>query len=447
MAKESNILVSVEKLFQSQSIVKKNILLIIKLTIVLGLLVFIAGFIVSWQELPKVKAEKREFNKSIYQEGSVKYQNIGDVILLNESFYDDQLANILKSDNSYILSSLALDMSKKIESRIVVFSPITSLFNKPKTEEVINLIINRNKNIIDSLSNVLKNKMYLDYSGTSLLEKVNYSTANIKFLKNALNTVHIKYKTDFPNQEILFNYQIGKINSIKYESPNEIVIDCINSVPVISKTFLSKVGVPESKINESELMNQSVALQKIARKAEIKHKQDIKNQEDRLNKGIFEQRKNYRKDFYIRWYSTLILLLNSIIFILLLVRYWIIISQRKLPRKSTDIIYYATNRTSRFFRVIALIITAIAILRIGIGFILYLITIQKLMPIPLIALPLNNPFIFALLTPPIIFVATILLTWLFILNSEWIDFISNCYEVVFHKAYERKITEDKKSNK
>lgn len=446
MTEGNNIKVSIKELFQSQAKITKYLIVIFKATIIMASVILIAGYILSWVNIPKQKPKTEEFRKEVYIEGSIKYQNTANITFLNESFYDEHIAKILKAQSLYNLNSLADRLSEQLISKIVVIPSSTILINKPKIEETIDLGLQQNQKIIDSLSRVLKMRTYLDYAETSLLENATQNINTLKSYKNNLSTNRIEYITDFPSSGTYFSYQIGEVSSVEFISPNKLVIKCKNSAPILSGSFLTKIGVSKSIINESELVKQSTALSQIIDRDKTKYKQNLLKEKERINKGISGQRKNFRNDFYVRWYSTLALLLNSLIFIFLLIRFWIIIRQRKLPRKSTDIIYYATNRTSKFFRLIALIIIALAICRIGIIFILYLITKQKLMPIPLISLPINKTFIFALLAPPITFVATILITWFFILNSEWIDFITNCYEVVFHKAHEKDITADNKQN-
>lgn len=432
-----------EKQFQSQTQISRYASYIFKATGILIVLIFIAGFIASWIKISIPQIETPNFNSNRYLEGSVKYKSTEGIIFLSPSFFDEQTAKILLTRGLNDLSSIANILSSQLISKTVVVSKNAFFNEMPKTEAILDYKLKQNQKTIDSLNYLLRKRMFLDFTETSLQGVAAQNIQNIQNFKNGLSSIQVTCSTDFLSEGTNFSFYVGQVNSIVLISPDRLVVDCLNSAPILSAEFLSKVGVPSDKVNPTDLQKQSIILQQIVTKAEVLLKQELNREKLRIRKEVSQQRSGYRKDFYAFWYSEVLLALNSIIFLFLLIRFWIIVRQKRLPKKSTDMIYYATNRTSKVFRFIALIIIAIAMIKLIIGFVLSLIDKVDLLP-SAILVPFEKPYIFALFDPPATFVSAIITTWFFILISEWIDFISNCYEVLFHKAHEKKINIDDK---
>jgi len=426
-----NIINSVEALFQSQDNIKKSVSIMLKIALVLFAIILLGGFIGSWIEIRRPEGTIKPFDPNMLKEGSLKYQN-SSVIFVNDEYMDGLVAQIIDNSKKYTLSEILNEINSQLKQKVVLY-PRSFKCTENKVNEVVGKIRAKNKKTQDSLNYILRSRKFLEYTSIGIFDRINKENNGLDALTNAMNQLNISFKGDFPSGNTIFSYQIGRFKSIGYDNAGSLIINCVESAPVISRDFLTRSGVKSSWDSDNELVNQSTKLKEIIQTAENIQNQKISEERKLINSRTSDARWKYRMNFFYRWYSTLLLLINSIIFILLLIRYWIIVRQKDLPRKSTDFVYYATNRTSRLFRIIALIIIFISITGLIVSFLIQLFGKPSPLKLPF-GNDYGNLFIRALLEPIIVFCLTIIGTWFLLLMSEWIDFISNCYEIVFYKA-------------
>jgi len=144
------------------------------------------------------------------------------------------------------------------------------------------------------------------------------------------------------------------------------------------------------------------------------------------------ERAAIRAAFYHRWYQTLVLWIVSLAVLAGLWRYQVIIRRKRLPRKSTHNIYFATNTTSLLLRAVAVLVVGLGGLAIVAVMLMVLVAGQLPESLPLFT---GLRYASAALAPLALGLGAVILSWGFVLSAEFLCFLSNCYHAMFMKAY------------
>lgn len=204
--------------------------------------------------------------------------------------------------------------------------------------------------------------------------------------------------------------------------------------PIINKKFLKKVNDVSLNIDDIDLTSDKKIFNNIVKSDKELFKSNYKNTKRKINEEVARNRKMVRNQFYYRWYATLFATVMSLIMIVILKHYYDIVRRKSLTKKTTHDIYFATNTTSKVFRWIAQLIVALGIFTLVINLLFIIFTARPGIDIPFYVFA-GFSFIYAGLMPIVVVVTTVIASWIFVLESELICFISNCYDVVFKKAY------------
>jgi len=393
---------------------------------VLGLLL-ISVVILIWgyfYSVQKVQWEKPDFPTQIYENASDKYKKLEDVNILNYQDFQKAILNAISNKEKAItISDILRQITKSNTSKMILFQqiilPLENAQIKQKYDESKNEIVKKIEQETDY------------YKRRNLNSLLNNYDRLLEFAQNAKITAFI----DFPrseninkNQRESFTFVAGTFT--KFDSyRNEFY--CIgNFRPVLNKNFIKKSGIALNDDIKEQLKQNENKLEKIINNAKNEYNTDIKNRRNQIS----ETRERYRKDFYSRWFSTLILLIVSFIMYRILIRYFSIIRRKALPKKTTYDVYFATNTTSIVVRWIALIVIILGILSLIINALTAIISgeLTRFIPIPLFH---SSLFFYKVLHPIFSTLSTVIASWIFVLIAEQICFVSNLYHIVFEKVY------------
>lgn len=176
-----------------------------------------------------------------------------------------------------------------------------------------------------------------------------------------------------------------------------------------------------------------------------KQKQELEQKreeaETRYEKDVLDpQRAAVAKAFWVLWYRMLCMYVGSCVATLILGLFFSKIQRTGIKSKSTENLYFATNKSQKIFQWIAIIIVFLTILFIWGKFLLAMLAtffgsafLIDFMPSIFEDSILDYPFVFLL--PIILAVMAIVQAWFFLLASEFIWFLSNCYHLTHIKTY------------
>lgn len=231
-------------------------------------------------------------------------------------------------------------------------------------------------------------------------------------------------------------------------------ISLSDAAPVLDTLFLNKAGITLDVVEGVDLDQEQSRWKALVTTAKEKHAQAAAALKREAKERAAKQRAIIRNRVYSRWSSLLVMAFSTLVVFLYLNRYSTIIRRKGLPRTSTFEAYFSTNVTSLVLRWLALVIVIIGMIELW-GFLLLQILLSgsKLPLLPLfntIAVPALRPLsvliglfgaggiiasiLFSLLAPLAIGLLTVLNSWLLLLLSEYICFISNCYHVLYNLA-------------
>ncbi len=197
-----------------------------------------------------------------------------------------------------------------------------------------------------------------------------------------------------------------------------------NAHPVVSSKALEDAGIEIAAPFVTKLAGTKSQLDEIRQEAWEINQQELKN----AKKLAHDMRQRVRRDFLGKWLGYLFHFVFSIVGFGLLYQFFIIILRLNVPGKSTYHTYFATNVTSKILRWIAWLITVAGLLLIIVEFFATMITGD-------VFLGVGVGLFLSFLLPLGIAAGTVVASWLFLLQSEFICFISNVYHVLFIKTY------------
>jgi len=202
---------------------------------------------------------------------------------------------------------------------------------------------------------------------------------------------------------------------------------------IINSKFFTNNNLPQEIINQKILDIDAKNFKNIVKTDKTNFEDYKKRIKQQLKKQTRDSRKDVRRSFYKKWYTKLVSAIISVLMFLVLYRYYTILRRKGITKKSTDKIYYATNKTSIVFRWIALGIVIIGLFHIGID-LLSIIFRNDSVGVLSSLLP-DFGLVYSFIAPIATVVLTVLASWFFVLNSEFICFLTNCYHIVFIKAH------------
>ncbi|WP_347841543.1 hypothetical protein [uncultured Draconibacterium sp.] len=415
-----------------KALIQKTLGIIVLLCVV----IIVAGILKSFIEVKSPKGELPTFPEEKYKEAS-KVQNSGKFIKIDIKYFTQTLNKELESASPNIRSFNNM-LNRELDTKKIIVSEIDASLLKSTFNEKINSINVQIKKIEDETAN----SKYYSKSLSDRKVELNNKLSDINRFQKNLEKLEYKPALKFPNSDKYnsFGCIVGTFDKItQNETSYSILLHDAN--PVISKEYLLKAGFSESEISGIDFKAQKQLFATVVNTEKNAFERDLKQQKKILKEKVRAARKEIRKAFYVRWFLTLFNAIINVIVIFLLIQYLRIIRRKGLPKKSTHEVYFATNISSLIFRWIAWLIVISGILIIIVSLITVVFAFGS---IPWEDVPLFEELSsFALLTTPIlVLIFVVLFSWLFVLKSELICFISNVYHIVFNKVY----TDEQKQN-
>lgn len=391
------------------------------------IVILIWGFFYSISE---VKWDRPSFPSEVFQTASNKYSRLREVDIIDREYLQKEIVAALSDrQNIVTISTIFNKVIENNKNKTVCFKQV----NIPLSNQQINLVYEQSKSYVQEKFE----------NADSISERRHYMNllANYDNLISFANEGRVLVRVSFPQSDLIpridtetYTVAIGSIT--RYRQDRMSIYYEGDFVPATNRRFLSRLNV---QLDSDEIQNIERDQNKI-NDLEQKARSHFNENLNRSRQRIREQRAGVRKQFYERWFSTLFAVLMSILMVNILKRYFSILRRKNLPKKDTHGIYFATNTTSLVFRWISLLVVIIGIINIIINAItqVFTATPTHLIPVPFIY---GVSFLYTLLTPVIMTVSTIIASWIFVLTSEYICFISNVYHIAFKYTY-RKNTDD-----
>lgn len=294
---------------------------------------------------------------------------------------------------------------------------------------------------IDAIDKQISGSSYYSYSALQDKQSLEVKLGSITKFKEAFKLLSIGSAIVFPvsGKHETFEFAAGIFDHISVNQSSGLSIFVKEANPAFSKDYLLQFGWSEEDLSRIDFREELELLKEIKARDKKLFSSKI-NQEKRALKQVVKiKRREFRAEFYKRWFAVLLNLIVSIGVLFLLLQYIKIIRRKGLPKKTTHEVYFATNMTSLFLRWLALGIAVVGFVLVSLNFFIFMIVPEK---VPFIHMLVESSpviselsFAFALMVPLLYLVVTVLLSWFFILLSEFICFISNVYHVLFEKAY------------
>ena len=404
----------------------------------IAIFIFFLGFIVSWIKIEFPKKMLPKFEQSKYFSASEAYKSPENILYFNikeiQDYIEEKYTNgEITKDASNILVQ---DVLNKYDGKTVIIQNLEGDFINDKIKTLYNEKIEEFKSKKDSAKNAFNNSYYKE---RSKWRDMYYEYDNkIKYLETFYQFVEgigIQSTVHFPERNINqnFNYTVGKFK-IENQGSSKLIM-CENSRAIISDEFLTKTKIPKEYISKELLDADREIFKDIKSKEEESF--DIRKSQvkETLKKTTKNNRKRFRGNFYFKWYANLLSLITSIVSILLLFKYFKIIQRKGLPKKSTYNVYFATNVSSLIFRWIALIVILVGGLHIFLDFLFGLFKSEVLGTFSFLP---GFGFLHSLVAPFLTIIAAVVASWIFVVHSEFICFLSNVYHIVFIKSHNEK---------
>lgn len=292
------------------------------------------------------------------------------------------------------------------------------------------------------------------YEARTQLEKTRLQLSGLEALRTFLSDLNLKcdlgdlpYTESPPDIQLICGYLTNLSRDMK--------IKLRDAAPVLDKSFLTKAGITIDSVEGIDFDKEQKVWDETLSQAKEKHMQSTMSLREEIDRRVSEQREAVRSEFYSRWFGLLLMAFSTLCTFFGLKRYYRIIMRKGLPQKSSFEIYFATNVTSLILRWAALAIVVIGMIELW-GFLLLQI-FQGESGIPL--LPLFNliaafvlptlsglvqllaagkfisVLLFCLLAPVALGFLIVLQSWMVLLMSEFICFVSNCYHVLYNLAH------------
>lgn len=405
---------------------------IAKIIGILSVIILIWGYFYAIKQVPFPKNKLPKYAQKKYQQANDSNQS-GTFIVTDNNFYIKFIELELKT-NAPSLKSFFYQLKKDIQNKKIIVNEAKDLYDNSQTKSLFSLAKEKVKVQIDSLKKVIEQSNYYTFYTLRQKKKLEQKLSAINEFKSQLEKVSILPTIKFPynNSATQFQSIAGIFSQMSFKNDSTVYALLDEANPILSRGFLLKKGFKQSNIPSINFSKEKQRFEKVVsddKKIFSEQYNEIKRD---LKKQTSENRAEVRNIFYQRWFLILINFLTSITASFLLLQLFKIVRRKGLPKKSTLEIYFATNMTSLVLRWIALIIIVAGMLSITVQFFIIIFGNQMLVQLPIFG---TFGLLYALFAPFQFVIATVLISWLILLESEFICFISNVYHIVYEKTY------------
>lgn len=420
---------------------------VIGVSLFLAVIILIWGYFRGLSLVEKPESRTGVFPKEAYQEASDFFSSARTFSYLGGAVLREEAMTILKGEiHSDPIESLVDAINRKYIGKSVVVPGATADFSNREYDEAYAAVVSGlNDEIIKREEAIDRMVFWEREDALASLRAKRILLRRIDSLYLFIKNGQLNFKIAFPNGRTSDSF--GFIATDRFEGIIKNAKDsCIftgqNARPAFTTTFLKMAGVPATDIDETKLKRDKDLLKSITEEARAAYQAELKQ----MGRALSEARAQARKRFYNKWFPVLIRALVTFFMCWVLILYFKVIRRKGLPRKSTFEAYFATNMTSVILRWIALGVVVIGMAGLVIGAVRAVISanisissamdfraIQKLLPLFLS----DSGYLGSIVGPVTQTIGTVVSAWVFLLFAEFICFLSNCYHVLFLRAYEK----------
>ncbi len=390
--------------------------------VLISLTILFIGYLHS---IATVKIPDKRFNKNNYSTAKNYFKGNKNFIEINTKYIEDKIIQVIQKNEGfdYLIATIKNDLKNKMV--------IIQKNEKIEIEPSIIIDIKNTIKTIDKELDIVTNDYNFDGKKYNKLMKMKNKLMKFKNFRNIKIIPIAEYaKSRYCStiKEDHFSFVAGKFANIALED-SVFTFYGKPFKPVISKGFLKRNNL-YNKENSLLLNNNKVLNNKIINNAKAEHNSNLKIKKRQIN----SERSLIRREFYAKWFATFLTIIITFIMFRIQLRYYLLIRRKDLKKKTSYDVYFATNISSKIFRLIALLIVFIGIAELLINAIISVISGNM---ISLLKLPILDRFynIIDILHPIATTISVIIASWFFVLISESICFITNLYHIAFIKTY------------
>ena len=435
---------------------RNPVIIAIAVTFVLAIIILIWGFFYGNAQVPWPEDRTPIFPEEAYQEASDFFKSDISFTYLGHDVFASEVKALLAEDIPVNFMEILIDnLNQKYRGKAVVANCTPGGLSDTTLDTEFSRLKSAMSAKIAEQELALDQMSYWEREGAmEPLTAKKRSLRRLEDLHSFMKDGRLSFEIKFPNGKTVSEFGFvatDNLGEIRANSEGRISLHAENAKPAFKASFLKKVGVPKDNITKERLSADAERLKNIYAEGRADYKAEI----GLINKQILDQRAQAREIFYKRWFAVLIQALVTYFMVWLLLIFFKIIRRKGLPHKSTFNVYFATNMTSNILRWIALGIVLLGILGLVVNLFQAIfaasISLSALMEFRAIRdfLPsffFSSSYAFAVIGPVSQTLATVISAWGFVLFSEFTCFLSNCYHVLFEKAYKTDSVEKLKTS-
>jgi hypothetical protein len=424
---------------------RNPVIIAIAVTFVLAIIIVIWAYFYGNAQVPWPEDRAPIFPEDAYQEASDFFKSDISFTYLGHNVIAGEVKALLTEDIPVNPVEILVDnLNQKYRGKAVVVNCTPGGLSDTTLDTEFSRLISAMNGDITEQEVALDQMSYWE-RGEALerLAEKKRSRRRLEDLHSFMKEGRLFFDIKFPNGKTVSEFGFvatDNLGEIRANSERRISLHAENAKPAFKAAFLKKIGVPEENIAKEKLSADAERLKNIYAEGRADFKAEI----DLIKQQLSDQRARVREIFYKRWFAVLIQALVTYFMIWLLLIFFKIIRRKGLPHKSTFDVYFATNMTSIIMRWIALGIVVVGIVGLAVNLFQSIfaasISLSAAMEFRAIRnfLPsffFSSGYAFAVISPVSQTLATVITAWGFVLCSEFICFLSNCYHVLFEKAY------------
>lgn len=425
--------------------------------LVLGLVVVIGAYITAVREVPRQKAQIEGLAEHTFTPAERFFKDVDRWAFIGLQQLRDGL--ILFLDNGEHPLNV---LNKNLKGQYVIVQMPTGDIVDAATMVKIDRVQQRIRAEVATLSQQIDTAGWADRyeldrklnEKQRLLEKINGIVESFKRIRFRPVT-ELPYAADLSRCHFL----AGVFERFESGEDDQINVRFANVRVVLDDDFLIDHGVPVESVSKQDISADRKLMDETEARLTKQLRVKLLEMQERIDAMVEPGREHVRERFYRRWLPVLFFWLGIYFSVRILVRFFVILRRKGVSGKSTESIYYATNKTSKILRYIALLVVGLGIASLGIQGLLSALSgfgspglslNVKILALLFNVLSLSDLLlkdrlfvllILAVLTPFVHTLLTMVASWLWVLWSEFICFISNVYHVMFLMVYGERVKE------
>ncbi len=390
------------------SLLKKHwyVTLALAISVLAAVLIFLLAFPYAWWKVPN------EFDETPYLDASV-YEGQESVFIYREKILALAIQNVDAQDPSAFPQFA--ELRQEMATKVIVYEK----FSLGENSELQSKIDGAIRKLEQEANALMQGNYYANY------QKIEGLRNRVRSLKRFQSSIRGEFFRD-----------VGDYELVAFKLPDDAghrsQLDRETIRPLTNLKLLEKQDLESAIIDrlDAKADKQQEALEQKRDEAYSIYETNILN----------PRRAELRVAFWIMWYRMLVMFVGTVLATGLLAVFVSKIHRTGIKPKSTENLYFATNKSQKIFQWIAFIIVFIAILAIWGQFLLAILftalgsaMLDLLVPTFFGSSVFDYPFVF--LMPNFLAFMAVVHAWFFLLLSEFIWFLSNCYHLTHLKTY------------